>query len=349
MFCSTVSANNGKQFMLTYFNLLSNSIRVCEHPIGRMKMRRSCKTIFSVVFCGSALCFGFTDTVAQDNSIRVLTIKTEPNASVWLNGVLYGKTDAAGQITIKSAPTGVQKVRVRAGGFKEVTKPMTAGTMQIALAKTTDEAELAFQEAERLAGIDRARAADAFRRVVKLKPALVDAYIGLARTLSDSGDFEGASSAIKAALRIAPGNAEAAAVDGRIQRLSGDDAKAIAAFMRAITLGGGFQPEAYTGLAMMYQDRAEAAGADGDMAGESKNYDEAAKNFATAIKQLGTGVDAPTIYQLLGLVYEKQKKYLEAIALYQTFLRLFPDSAEASAVESFIVQLKKQMEVQNEL
>jgi tetratricopeptide (TPR) repeat protein len=276
-------------------------------------------------------------------------IKTEPNASVWLNGVLYGKTDAGGQLTIKSTPAGVQKVRVRAGGFKEITKPMTGGTMQIALTKTTDEAELAFQEAERLAGVDRAKAAEAFRRVIKFKPSFVDAYIGLARTLSDAGDFEGANSAIRSATKIAPQNAEAAAVDGRIQRLSGDDAKAIAAFKRAIAIGGGFQPEAYTGLAMLFQDRAEAAGADGDMTGEAKNYEEAAKNFSIAVKQLGTSVDAPTIYQLLGLVYEKQKKYKEAIALYQSFLRLFPNSAEASAVESFIVQLKKQMEDQNEL
>jgi tetratricopeptide (TPR) repeat protein len=280
---------------------------------------------------------------------RSAVIKTEPNARVWLNGVLYGQTDAAGQITIKSAPAGVQKVRVRASGFKEVTKPMTAATMQIALVKTTDEAELTFQEAERLAGVDRTKAVEAFRRVIKLRPSFVNAYIGLARTLSDAGDFEGANSAIKSATKIARGNAEAAVVDGRIQRLSGDDAKAIAAFKRAIAIGGGFQPEAYTGLAMLYQDRAEAAGADGDLTGEAKNYEEAAKNFSMAVKQLGTGVDAPTIYQLLGLVYEKQKKYKEAIALYQTFLRLFPDSAEASAVESFIVQLKKQMAEQNEL
>jgi tetratricopeptide (TPR) repeat protein len=349
MFCSTVSANNGKQFMLTYFNLLSNSIGVCEHPMGSMKLRLSCKSVLKLVMVASALYYNIADAAGQGNSGHLLTIKTEPNASVWLNGVLYGKTDAAGQFTIRSVPAGVQKVRIRASGFKEVTKPVTTGSMQISLAKTTDEAELAFQEAERLAGVDRAKAAEAFRRVIKLKPTFVDAYIGLARTLSDAGDFEGANSAIKSAIKVAPRNAEAAAVDGRIQRLSGDDAKAIAAFKRSITLGVGFQPEAYTGLAMLFQDHAEAAGADGDMAGETKNYEEAAKNFSVAVKQLGTGVDAPTIYQLLGLVYERQKKYKEAIALYQTFLRLFPDSAEASAVESFIVQLKKQMEELNEL
>jgi tetratricopeptide (TPR) repeat protein len=275
-----------------------------------------------------------------------VTIKTEPNASVWLNGVMYGKTDASGTLEIKSPPTGVQKVRVRSEGFKETTKPLAAGVNQVTLAKTADEAELAFQEAEKLAGADRAKAAEAYRRVIKLKPAYIDAHIGLARILSDAGDFEGANKAIKAAIRLAPRNAEAAAVDGRIQKLSGDEAKAIAAFKRAIANGGGFQPEAYTGLAMLYQERAEAAGAEGDVADEEKNYAEAAKNFAIAVKQLGSGADAPTIYQLLGLVYERQKKYKEAIALYETFLRLFPDSAEATAVQSFIVQLKKQISEQ---
>ena len=270
-------------------------------------------------------------------------ITTEPNASVWLNGVSYGKTDTSGKLEIKSVPSGVQKIKVRADGFKEASKPLVAGNNSIALVKTTDEAELAFQEAERLSLLDRAKAAEAYRKVVKLKPTHVEAAIGLARILSDAGDFEAANSAIRSALKIAPGNAEAAAVDGRIQKLSGDEVKAIAAFKRAIALGGGFQPEAYTGLAMLYHDRADVAGSEGDTAGEERNFTESARNFALAAKQLGTGTDAPTIYQLLGLVYEKQKKYKEAIALYESFLRFFPNSPEATAVASFIVQLKKQM------
>jgi tetratricopeptide (TPR) repeat protein len=278
---------------------------------------------------------------------RSAVITTEPNASVWLNGVFYGKADATGKLQLKSVPAGVQKIRVRADGFKELTKPFVAGNNTITLIKTSDETELAFQEAERLSTQDRSKAAEAYRKVLKLKPTHADAAIGLARILSDAGDFEGANSAIRTAAKIAPRNAEAAAVDGRIQKLSGDETKAIAAFKRAITIGGGFQPEAYTGLAMLYQERAEAAGADGDAVAEERNYIESTKNFAMAVKQLGSGADAPTIYQLLGLVYEKQKKYPEAIALYQTFLRLFPDSPEASAVESFIVQLRKQMAEQD--
>ncbi len=278
---------------------------------------------------------------------RSVVIVTEPNAFIWLNGVAYGKTDTDGKLEIKNFPAGAQKIRIRADGFKEITKPLVLGNNSIKLVKTTDEVELAFQEAERLSMLDRTKAAEAYRKVNKLKPTHVDAAIGLARILSDAGDFEGANAAIRSAVKIAPRNAEAAVVDGRIQKLSGDEEKAIASFKRAIMLGGGFQPEAYTGLAILFQERAEAAGAEGDIAAEERNYAESAKNFAVAVKQLGSGTDAPTIYQLLGLVYEKQKKYKEAIALYESFLRLFPSNPESTAVESFIVQLKKQLAEQD--
>jgi regulator of sirC expression with transglutaminase-like and TPR domain len=48
------------------------------------------------------------------------------------------------------------------------------------------------------------------------------------------------------------------------------------------------------------------------------------------------------VYQLLGLIFERQKKYDEAIGLYEEFLRLFPDKPEVTAIRSFIEQIKKQ-------
>ena len=284
-------------------------------------------------------------TAGQTVRARSLTIKSEPKAIVWLNGVRYGTTDAEGKLEIKNSPTGRQMVKVRADGFKETSKailPAQTGNVDIPLVQTTDQAELAFQEGEKLAFVDRERSEASYRNAITLKPGYVEAHIGLARVLSEAGDVEGASKAIRDAVRLRPRDPEAAAVEGRIYKIIDEEPKAIAAFKRAITSGGGFQPEAYTGLAMLYQERAEAAASEGDFAAEKRNYAEAEKNFAMAVKQLGTGSDAPTIYQLLGLVYEKQKKYKEAIALYETFLRLFPDNVEATAVQSFIVQLKKQ-------
>jgi tetratricopeptide (TPR) repeat protein len=287
-----------------------------------------------------------TTAVGQTARGRALVIKTEPKAVVWLNGIRYGTTDDQGQLDIKHAPAGRQLVRVRADGFKETSKtilPTQTGNIEIPLTKTTDEAELAFQEAEKLSTVDRKRSETAYRNAIKANPGFVEAHIALARVLSDAGDLEEAAKAIREAVRLRPRDPEAAAVEGRIAKLSDQEPKAIAAFKRAITNGAGFQPEAYTGLAMLYQERAEAAASGSDFALEKRNYAEAEKNFAMAVKQLGTGADAPTIYQLLGLVYEKQHKYKEAIALYEDFLRLFPNSVEATAVQSFIVQLKKQM------
>ena len=220
---------------------------------------------------------------------------------------------------------------------------MSHGDLQISLVKTTDPAELAFQEAEHIGSQDRQKAAAAYRKAIGLRPTYAAAYIALARVLSDSGDYDGAFKAIRDLRRVAPQNVEAAAVEGRIYRDSGDDEKAIAAFRRAITLGRGFQPEAYTGLGLLYKERAESAGASGNFADETTNYDEAAKDLTAALKQLSGAPDAIVLYQLLGLVYERQKKFPDALRVYNEFLERFPKSDEASAVRSFIEQIKKQM------
>ena len=115
--------------------------------------------------------------------------------------------------------------------------------------------------------------------------------------------------------------------------------RAIAAFKRAVVEGIGFQPEAYAGLGLLYKEKAE--GGSGDFDEENANYAESAKHLKLALKQLSGVPDSMVIYQLLGLIYEKQKRNTDAIALYEEFLRIFPDTVEATAVKSFIVQLKK--------
>jgi tetratricopeptide (TPR) repeat protein len=296
------------------------------------------------IFAGLAI-------VQAQPAVRSITVATEPNAGVWLDGVLYGRSDAGGRLTINNISPGAHSLRVRAAGFKEVAKPLTAaqkGDIAVPLTKTTDEAELAFQQAEALTSSDREKAAAYYRRAISLRPNYLDAYIGLARVYSEAGDFEKALKAVRDAKKIRPGVAEISAIEGRIYKDTDDEEKAIASFKRAITEGKGFQPEAYTGLGLLYKDRAEFAGSEGDYASESANYAESIKYLTSAVKQLGSAPDGIVVYQLLGLIYEKQKKYKEAIALYQDFLRVFPDSAEASAVQSFITQIKKQMAEQPE-
>ncbi len=276
---------------------------------------------------------------------RTITVLTEPNAKVWIDDILRGKTDERGNLVVKPVADGIRKLRVRADGFKEVSQNLTAaqkGDVKVALVKTTDEAELAFQKAE--TETDKIKAVELYEKAVKLRPKYPEAYLGMARALEGQSDYEGALSAIKNARKLRPVYAEASAVEGRIYKDAGEDEKAVASFNRAIKEGKGFQPEAHTGLAIFYKDKAFNAGSSGDLEGEKEFYGEAITHFQKAIEQLSA--TEPVVYILLGEIYEKRKKFPEAIKIYEKFIRDFPDSDERSAVESFIVQVKKQMQEQ---
>src|SRR5207237_10497796 len=107
--------------------------------------------------------------------------------------------------------------------------------------------------------------------------------------------------------------------------------------------GKAFQPEAYTGLGVYYREKAQEAASEGDFDAEKKNYLLAAEALKKAVAQLGSAPDAIVVYQFLGDSYERVKMFPEAIKVYEDFLKIFPDSSEASVVQSFIVQIKKQM------
>lgn len=280
---------------------------------------------------------------AQNSNVSV---STEPNAKIWLDDVLRGTSDAGGKLEIKPITAGAHRLRVRADGFKEISQNLPAvqrGEVKIALVKTTDQAEITYQEAEKLVSSDREKAIAAYRKTVGLRPKYAEAYIGLARVLSADGDSEGALKAVANARRARPGYGEASAVEGRIYVTDGENEKAIAAFKRAITEGKGVQPEANTGLGLLYKEKAEAAGSGSDYDEEAADYALAVQYFRKAIAQLAGAPDAVTLYQFLGLAYENMKKYDEAIAVYEEFLRLFPNGSESETVRSFIVQLRKKI------
>ena len=280
----------------------------------------------------------------QTGALRSITVVSEPNASVWIDGVRYGTTGADGRLTINTVSPGKRTVRVRADDFAEASKPMLPaqrGELVVKLTQTTDEAWLAFQEGERQSASDRSKAIEAYRKAIKVDPKLIAAHLGLARSLSDGGDAEGALAAIRALRRVSPRNAEASAIEGRIHKDLDSEVRSVAAFKRAIAEGGGFQPEAYAGLGLMYKEKADAG--DPDDPEIAKATTEAVKNLSMAVKQLSGAPDAMVIMQLLGMMYERQKRYKDAIAVYEDFLRTFPDSSEAEAVRSFIVQINKQL------
>ncbi len=300
----------------------------------------------SIFIAAVSLIFAAAAGYAQPRSV---TVTTEPNASVWLDDVLRGASDQDGKLTIAPITAGAHRIRVRADGFKETSQNLAAaqkGDVKIALVVTTDPAELAFQEAEKLSSTNREKAVAAYRKAVSLRPKYAEAHLGMARVLSAANDLDGALKAVAAARRARPGYAEASAVEGRIYVTEGDNEKAIASFKRALTEGRGFQPEANTGLGLLYKEKAEAAGAEGDYEAETANYALTVQYFRKAIAQLSGAPDAVTLYQFLGLAYEQMKKYREAIAVYEEFLKLFPDSNESESVNSFIVQLKKKLSEQ---
>lgn len=284
--------------------------------------------------------------ISFGQTARTINVITEPNAVVWVDDIKRGAADDSGKLVINNIAPGIHRVRVRADSFKETTQPLTAvqkGDVKIPLAKTTDAGELAFQEAERLSIIDRQKAIEAYRRAISLRPKYADAQVALARILSDSGDNEGALKAIADARRLRPIYPEASAVEGRIYKTDEKEEKAIASYKRAIREGKGFQPEAHAGLGLVYKDRADTAGTANDLEKQKLNYTLATGELFTAAKQLSGAPDAIVIYQLVGEIYEKLQEYKKAIALYEEFLRIFPDVPEATSVKSFIVQLNKQM------
>lgn len=280
------------------------------------------------------------NTVAQKRSTvsspslstRSLGVQTEPNAIIWIDEIRRGVSDASGTIELKKISAGRHTLRVRAMGFKEVTMPLLAGRRSLAvkLVRTTDQAELQFQQAEDARekardDASRQKAAELYRATLKLRPAYPAARVGLARVLLDLNQYQAALDEIEAARRTRPVYAEASAVEGRINREAAFTDDAIQSFRRAIREARGFQPEAHVGLARVFEDKGQ--------------YDEAVLEFRKAIDQLSDS--EPVIYQLLGAAYERAQKYKEAVAAYEKYLALAPNGSLAPAIRSIIEQLRR--------
>jgi tetratricopeptide (TPR) repeat protein len=271
---------------------------------------------------------------AQSTATRTITVVTEPNAIVWLDEIRRGVTDATGKLTISKITSGAHSLRVRASGFKETTMPLSAAArndVNVRLLRTTDRAELAFQQAETARETakseeDRQKAAELYRDALRVRAAYPAAHVGLARVLMDLNDTNGALAEVEAARRYRASYPEASAVEGRIYRETGQTDDAIGSFNRAIRESRGFQPEAHVGLGRTYEEKGQ--------------YELAAREFQIAINQLAD--TEPIIYQLLGAAYEKAGSPKEAIAAYENYLRLAPNGSLAPAIKSIVEQLKSE-------
>src|SRR2546421_7552556 len=162
-----------------------------------------------------AVVAGLSTSYAQKRSTRTqnsspstsLAIKTEPNAIVWVDEIRRGVSDTSGKLVMSGISKGRHTVRVRAIGFKEASIPLLPGRgnqLAVHLVRTTDEAELKFQQAEdarEKAKDDDARqqATELYRQALKLRTSFPAAHVGLARTLMDLNKNENALAEIAAA------------------------------------------------------------------------------------------------------------------------------------------------------
>jgi tetratricopeptide (TPR) repeat protein len=264
-----------------------------------------------------------------------LVINSEPGAIVWIDEIRRGVTNESGQLQVKKVLPGRHVVRVRAAGFREASVPLPPGrrSLSVKLLKTSDAAELMFQQAE--TARDKARddpakeaAAGLYRETLKLRPTFAAAHLGLARVLLDLNKTQDALSEIQAARRYRPIYAEASAVEGRIHREAGFTDDAIVSFRRSIREAKGFQPEAYVGLARVFEEQGK--------------HQEAIDAYNKALAQLSES--EPVIYQLVGAAYEKERKFKEAVAAYEKYLALAPNGSLAPAIRSILDQLRREAE-----
>lgn len=148
-----------------------------------------------IAFCTTSHAQGTKSPVQY----RAITVITQPKAAVWIDGVGWGKANSDGRLEIKTVSPGIHTIRVRADGFKEKMQPLTVpqkGEVAVTLVKTTDEAELAFQEGERMAFSDREKSVEAYRRAISLRPKYPEAFVALARVLTEMQDTDEALKAI---------------------------------------------------------------------------------------------------------------------------------------------------------
>lgn len=308
----------------------------------RCRVRSGLQLLMLALLC-AVLLFNSPHALAQKQqrkqttavtSTKSLTIHTEANAIVWLDEVRRGVTNADGQLKLEKIAAGSHTLRVRASGFTEKTvalAPTASGQVNVKLIRTTDEAELFFQQAEAArekASDDASRhaAVELYSRALLKRPRFPAAHLGLARLLLDLKDSLAAYDEIDKAREGRPVYPEATVVEGRLLRASDDNKAAIETFRRAVREAHGFQPEAHTGLALALED-----------AGRN---DEAVTEFRKALAQLSD--TEPIIYQLLGALYEKMEKYKEAVEAYENYLRLAPEGNLAPAIRSIIDQLRRQ-------
>ncbi|HYL98533.1 MAG TPA: tetratricopeptide repeat protein [Blastocatellia bacterium] len=271
--------------------------------------------------------------VGPKRGIGSLTVITGHLASVvFINNIRHGVTDAAGKLALSKAWAGAFPVRVRTVGFADwrgsvAIRPGSAQELKVEQRPTTDQATLHYQKGDQLRDQGKNdQAVEEYKQAIKLNPGLVEARIGLARSLITLQDFENAEPQLQAVLKSGRGPlAEAQTVLANLRRSQGLTDESIAAYRKAIKLAAGVSPEAHIGLAIALEEKTDLV--------------SAVKEYRSGISQ---DMDTePILYYLLGNALEKNNQKDQAIEAYGSYLRLDPEGQYASAVESIIKRMKE--------
>ncbi|GBC77289.1 Lipopolysaccharide assembly protein B [bacterium HR08] len=268
-----------------------------------------------------------------------VVISTLPEAVVFLNGVRRGTTDARGRLTLTVEP-GTYTLRVSKLGRQEVQRrvrlqPGAERRLVLSLPPLRDRAERHRQQGDAWREQKLfARAVAEYRRAIALRGGRFPrARLGLARALLALEEHEEAVRQVRRALAESRTPLpEAHTLLGNILRAQGLYEEAIREYRAALRHAGGFSPEAHAGLALALEEVGE--------------IEAAITHLRTAIAQ--NADTEPILYYLLGNLLLTADRLSEAIAAYEAYLRLAPQSEMAPAVRSLVEQLRKELASQEQ-
>jgi len=292
---------------------------------------------YNRLLCLFALVFFLAISLEAQERLNTvsLTLKSEPGTIIWVDSLRYGAVAEGGEITVSNLSVGAHTVRARLKGRREVAQGIKLSgeanqTIRLDLSKLADKAELNFQSAEELRGLgNNTEAIDLYRRAIELRGGNYPvAHIGLARSLLSNEKYSEAVAEVRKALREKGGvYPEAHTVIGNIKRTQGLYDDALTSYQTALQQARNFSPEAHTGSALTYQDR--------------NLSEEAIKHFQMAIAQAND--TEPIIYFLLGSTLEREYRNKEAVEAYEKYLKLQPNTTQASALRSVLKQLRREI------
>ena len=292
---------------------------------------------YNQLLCLFALAFFLAISPEAQERVNAvsLTLKTEPGTIIWVDSLRYGVVGEAGEMTVNNLSIGSHTIHARLKGRREIAQGVklrgeATQTIQLDLSKPADKAEMNFQSAEELRGVGKhAEAIDLYRRAIELRGGSYPvARVGLARSLLSNEKYSDAVAEARKALREKGGvYPEAHTVIGNIKRTQGLYDDALTSYHTALQQAHNFSPEAHTGIAMAYQDR--------------NLSEEAIEHLQTAIAQAND--TEPIIYFLLGSTLEREYRNQEAVAAYEKYLKLQPNTTQASALRSVLKQLRREI------